>query len=66
MAGYEPIVYTQQRKPAYMTKYICPAKLDKKVESIIKENTKLLFNEFDCKVYARVDYIIGKMIRRTF
>ena len=43
-----------------MTKYICPAKLDKKVESIIKENSKLLFNEFDCKVYARVDYIIGK------
>ena len=43
-----------------MTKYFCPAKLNKNIESTIKEETKLLFQEFGCKVYARVDYIIGK------
>ena len=43
-----------------MTQYYCPAKLNKKLESLINEDTELLFNEFGCKVYARVDYIIGK------
>ena len=43
-----------------MTKYFCPAKLNKTIESKINEETKLLFQEFGCKVYARVDYIIGK------
>lgn len=43
-----------------MTQYFCPAKLNPNIESIINEETKLLFHEFGCKVYARVDYIIGK------
>ena len=43
-----------------MTQYFCPAKINHNIESIINEETKLLFNEFGCKVYARVDYIIGK------
>ena len=43
-----------------MTKYFCPAKLNNNIESKINEETKLLFHEFGCKVYARVDYIIGK------
>ena len=43
-----------------MAKYFCPAKLNKNTESAIIECTKLLFQEFGCKVYARVDYIIGK------
>ena len=43
-----------------MTKYFCPAKLDDSTASLIKENTKLLFNEFGCNVYARIDYLIGK------
>ena len=43
-----------------MTKYFCPAKLDDSTSSIIKENTQLLFNEFGCDVYARIDYLIDK------
>ncbi len=43
-----------------MTKYFCPAKLNNNIESKIAEETKLLFHEFGCEVYARVDYIIGK------
>ena len=43
-----------------MTKYFCPAKLDNNITSLIKENTQLLFNEFGCNVYARIDYLIGK------
>tara|TARA_Y100000591_G_scaffold326152_1_gene348292 strand:+ start:153 stop:1043 length:891 start_codon:yes stop_codon:yes gene_type:complete len=43
-----------------MTKYFCPAKLDDNITSLIKENTQLLFNEFGCNVYARIDYLIGK------
>ncbi len=43
-----------------MTKYFCPAKLNNDIESKINEETKLLFHEFGCEVYARVDYIIGK------
>lgn len=43
-----------------MTKYYCPAKLNDNIESTICEETRLLFHEFGCKVYARVDYIIGK------
>ena len=43
-----------------MTQYFCPAKLNYNIESIINEETKLLFHEFGCRVYARVDYIIGK------
>ena len=41
-----------------MTKYICPAKFDDGMTSLIKENTQLLFNEFGCNVYARIDYLI--------
>ena len=43
-----------------MTKYFCPAKLDNNITSSIKENTQLLFNEFGCNVYARIDYLIDK------
>ena len=43
-----------------MTKYFCPAKLDDSITRLIKENTQLLFNEFDCNVYARIDYLIDK------
>ena len=43
-----------------MTEYFCPAKLDDDIESLIKEDTQLLFNEFGCSVYARVDYLIDK------
>ena len=41
-----------------MTKYLCPAKLDNSIARLIKENTQLLFNEFSCNVYARIDYLI--------
>ena len=43
-----------------MTKYFCPAKLDNSIASLIEENTQLLFNEFGCDVYARIDYLIDK------
>ena len=42
-----------------MTKYFCPAKLNHSIESAINEEAKLLFHEFGCEVYARIDYIIG-------
>ena len=43
-----------------MTKYFCPAKLDNSIASLIEENTQLLFNEFGCDVYARIDYLIDE------
>ena len=43
-----------------MTKYFCPANLNNSIISKISDDTKLLFQEFGCEVYARVDYIIGK------
>ena len=43
-----------------MTKYVCPAKLDDGIASLIQENTQLLFNEFGCDVYARIDYLIDE------
>ena len=43
-----------------MTEYFCPAKLEGDVMDTIKEETELLFNEFGCNVYARVDYLIDK------
>ena len=43
-----------------MTKYFCPAKLGRNVARLIKEDTQLLFNEFGCNVYARIDYLIDK------
>ena len=36
------------------------AKLDDYITNLIKEDTQLLFNEFGCSVYARVDYLIDK------
>ena len=41
-----------------LTKYFCPAELEPKMTSFIKEDTALLFNEFGCDVYSRIDYII--------
>ena len=43
-----------------MTKYFCPAKLDDGLTRLIKENTQLLFSEFGCNVYARIDYLIDE------
>ena len=43
-----------------MTKYFCPAKIDDNVTNLIKGDTQLLFNEFGCNVYARMDYLIDK------
>ena len=43
-----------------MTEYFCPAKLEGDVMDTIKKETELLFNEFGCNVYARVDYLIDK------
>ena len=43
-----------------MTEYICPAKLENKLILSINKQTELLFGEFGCNVYARVDYIIGE------
>tara|TARA_S200000501_G_scaffold213313_1_gene200392 strand:- start:984 stop:1874 length:891 start_codon:yes stop_codon:yes gene_type:complete len=43
-----------------MTEYFCPAKLEDEITSRIKEETELLFNEFGCNAYARVDYLIDK------
>ena len=43
-----------------MSKYFCPAELDDNIASSIKEDAQLLFNEFGCNVYARVDYLIDK------
>ena len=41
-----------------MTKYLCPAKLEDDIASLIKEDTELLFKEFGCSVYARIDFLI--------
>tara|TARA_B100000073_G_scaffold237740_1_gene198958 strand:+ start:717 stop:1607 length:891 start_codon:yes stop_codon:yes gene_type:complete len=41
-----------------MTEYFCPAELGSDITSLINENTELLFKEFGCNVYARVDYLI--------
>ena len=41
-----------------LSKYHCPAKLDNNIARTIRENTELIFNEFGCDVYARIDYII--------
>ena len=43
-----------------MTEYFCPAKLGSDITSLINENTELLFKQFGCNVYARVDYLIDK------
>ena len=43
-----------------MTKYLCPANLNDNTVSLIKEDTELLFREFGCNVYARIDYLIDK------
>ena len=43
-----------------MAEYFCPAKLEIDVIDTIKEETELLFKEFGCNVYARVDYLIDK------
>ena len=43
-----------------MTKYFCPAKIDDNITNLIKGDTQLLFNEFGCNVYARMDYLIDK------
>ncbi len=43
-----------------LTKYRCPAELGKNLTDSIMEDTSLLFIEFGCNVYARVDYLIDK------
>ncbi len=43
-----------------MTKYLCPAKLANNTTNLIREDTQLLFNEFGCNVYARIDFLIDK------
>ena len=41
-----------------MSKYVCPAKLDSSIVSLIESNTNILFEAFGCSVYARADYIL--------
>lgn len=43
-----------------LTEYHCPAKLGRNLTNSIKEDTELLFNEFGCSVYARIDYLIDE------
>ena len=43
-----------------LTEYHCPAELEGDISSSIKEDTALLFNEFGCSVYGRIDYLIDK------
>ena len=43
-----------------MSRYICPARINKVTEKKIKNNTKLLFQKFECSVYARADYILDE------
>ena len=59
MAGYEPIVYTQQRKPAYMTKCICPL--------IAKYDTcTILFQSFNPLNIINLTRIKGKQAISRF
>ena len=41
-----------------MSEYSCPAILEKNLVEKIEANTMQLFNQFDCSVYARADYIL--------
>ena len=43
-----------------LTEYHCPAELEEDISYSIKEDTALLFDEFGCSVYGRVDYLIDK------
>ena len=43
-----------------MSDYICPADLDPKLVEKIESNTMVLFQDLDCSVYARADYILHK------
>ena len=43
-----------------MSEYSCPANLDRNLVEKIESNTMVLFQNFDCSVYARADYILDK------
>ena len=43
-----------------MSEYSCPADLDQNLVEKIESNTMVLFQTFDCSVYARADYILDK------
>ena len=43
-----------------MSEYSCPANLDQNLVEKIESNTMVLFQNFDCSVYARADYILDK------
>ena len=41
-----------------MTEYIIPARIDKNLEREVKEESEMIFKEFDCKGAIRVDFIV--------
>ncbi len=43
-----------------MSEYSCPADLEQNLVEKIESNTMVLFQNFDCSVYARADYILHK------
>ena len=43
-----------------MSEYECPAILEKSILNKIKSNTKILFENFGCSIYARADYILDR------
>ena len=43
-----------------MSEYSCPADLNQNLVEKIESNTIVLFQNFDCSVYARADYILDK------
>ena len=44
-----------------MSEYSCPANLDQNLVEKIESNTMVLFQNFDCSVYARADYILDNL-----
>ncbi len=49
-----------------MSKYVCPAKLDKPLENIIKKDSLDIFNVLNCYGYGRLDYILDDEGRYYF
>ncbi|MFA6866863.1 MAG: ATP-grasp domain-containing protein [Clostridia bacterium] len=39
--------------------YICPAKINNKIRTILKKNAQKIYDVLDCKDFARVDFILS-------
>ena len=43
-----------------MSKYVCPAKIDKSLENKIKKDSLEIFNALKCRGYGRLDFILDE------